>query len=147
MSVETQLHVPRPIPLGAVAGQSGVPLSISASSFARPDIVTREVPAACVLRDAQPQDLARRRAPPAPLDLLPKRHIATLPEAGGLAVWVRDSGLAETDSKRLADGLRRTAREAGVNLRRVAVNGHTVYESREAPVAHEALNHSTRARS
>lgn len=68
------------------------------------------------------------RPPRAPQEPLAPRSLLTLPEGDGLAVWVRDGALAAPDAARLADGLRRAARELGVNLRRVAVNGRTAYE-------------------
>jgi hypothetical protein len=67
-----------------------------------------------------------------PREPLPQRTLLTLPEGDGLAVWIRDGQLAESDGRRLADSLRRAAREAGMNLRRVAVNGHAVFEAADA---------------
>jgi hypothetical protein len=75
------------------------------------------------------------RASRAPHEPLAPRSLLALPEGDGLAVWVRDGALAERDGVRLADGLRRAARELGMNLRRVAVNGRTAYDAADAPAA------------
>jgi len=67
-----------------------------------------------------------------PRDPLPERHVMALPEAGGVAVWVRDASLDEAGREQLAQRLRRALLNAGLDLQRVAVNGRTVYESAAA---------------
>ena len=67
-----------------------------------------------------------------PRDPLPERHVMALPEAGGVAVWVRDASLDEAGREQLAQRLRRALLHAGLDLQRVAVNGRTVYESAAA---------------
>jgi hypothetical protein len=73
-------------------------------------------------------------APTQPRDPLPERHLLALPEAGGLAVWVRDASLDDAGREQLTQRLRRVLRGAGFEVHRVAVNGRAVYESAAAAV-------------